>query len=170
MKRCASILFLVVTLSFSSLSVYAAKSGCSPLSEQSVDQLGSGGFKVAALRALGEDGQVIEIKKFHKGGVLRLLVAEINGEAERKRYLFKFSGSSPLNYSLSVTRMMYSSPLYVKDSELVAMISTSLVVCDGRLRGVVGGPSVGLKEAFQEGLEVLRHAGLGKGKRIRLPD
>jgi len=63
------------------------------------------------------------------------IITLIYGESSKTQIEYVFN--SPLNYVVTHTRYYYSSPIYTKNSQIMATSSTKFLVCNGKPQKVV---------------------------------
>jgi len=155
----ALVTVIAITISMCHGAAVAAGSTCTLRVSDGVE-LREGGGRVASYRFMDSNQQVVELKILRKSGRPQVVAMDLTGETERWRYVYWFPDGNAANYSTTVTKLLYSAPLYAGDAELVAIQSTSLLVCEGRLRNAVGSAESDLPSVFEKAAQLLRESAL----------
>ena len=83
----------------------------------------------------GESSEGASIEYYYSSDALAVIKSVYYGETGKTELEYYFD--SPATYTSKLTEYYYSAPIYIDDSEIVAINQSNLTVCQGRLvRGV----------------------------------
>ena len=104
---------------------------------------------------LGESAEGASIEYYYSSDVLKAIKSVYYGETGKTELEYYFD--SPSTYTSKRTEYYYSAPIYIDDSEVVAINQSHLAVCQGKLvRGVGDGVIVAHFDRVNNALDKLR--------------